>query len=596
MCKDIYDIVTPIKVQKLQQLLIATEYNHEKTVKLIEGFTDGFDLGYRGPINRKNSSANLPITIGSHQEIWTKLMKEVKLGRHAGPFPKIPFDDKFIQSPIGLVPEDTGTKARLIFHLSFDFKLPDDTIQRSVNYHTPEHLCKVKYKDLDQAIRACLQIKQQVEAGLWDHIIDGYQDFELFYSKTDVVSAFRILPMRPGQRCWLLLKAKHPITQETMYFVDKCLPFGSSISCVHFQAFSDTIAHIGEKTMQYHLSLTIYVPITNYLDDFLFIAMLKRLCELMIRNFMQVCDQIGCPLSADKTEWPTTRIIFLGMLLDGQHLTISIPQQKITKAVNIINHIKDKRKVKIKEIQQMTGLLNFFHRAIIQGRAFTRRMYDKIKVKGKDRRPLKNHHHVRISNDVVQDCEIWLRFLRLSQTQASNICRPFVDFELTQTVEQLNFFTDTSRKSTFGMGAVFDNRWIVYQWNQDFIESQEPSIEFLELYALTAAILTWSADISNMRVCVFCDNESVVHMVNSTTSKCPQCMKLIRMLVLDRIIHNRRLFVKHVLSKNNGLADSLSRMQFKCFWGMAPHSMNMFPDSICSDIYPVKKIWFNEFL
>ena len=48
-------------------------------------------------------------------------MKEVQVGRFAGPsdLDNLPFDS-FIQSPVGLVPK-AGNKTRLIFHLSFDF-------------------------------------------------------------------------------------------------------------------------------------------------------------------------------------------------------------------------------------------------------------------------------------------------------------------------------------------------------------------------------------------------------------------------------------------------------------------------------------------
>ena len=52
--------------------------------------------------------------------MWCKLMKEVGLGRVAGPFDTIPFN-YFIQSPIGLVPKDGGLETRPIFHLSHDF-------------------------------------------------------------------------------------------------------------------------------------------------------------------------------------------------------------------------------------------------------------------------------------------------------------------------------------------------------------------------------------------------------------------------------------------------------------------------------------------
>ena len=64
------------------------------------------------------------------------------------------------------------------------------------------------------------------------------------------------------------MKARHPITKKLWYFIDKCLPFGSSISCAHFQSLSDALAYLAE----HRIGLT--MVITNYLDDFLFVALI----------------------------------------------------------------------------------------------------------------------------------------------------------------------------------------------------------------------------------------------------------------------------------------------------------------------------------
>ena len=57
----------------------------------------------------------------------------------------------------------------------------------------------------------------------------------VYLGKTNLTSAFRVLPMKIGCFHWLLLKAVDPADGKTKYFVDKCLPFGSSISCLHYQ-------------------------------------------------------------------------------------------------------------------------------------------------------------------------------------------------------------------------------------------------------------------------------------------------------------------------------------------------------------------------
>ena len=126
------------------------------------------------------------------------------------------------------------------------------------------------------------------------------------------------------------------------------------------------------------------------------------------------------------------------------------------------------------------------------------------------------------------------------------------------------------------MGAVFRDQWIVRQWNSSFIVDCEPSIEFLELYALVAGIITWEQDeqLQDSRVSVFCNNKAVVHMVNNTASSCQKCMKLIRLLVLNNIKHNRRVFTLHIRTEFNILADALSQLDFKWFWANAQPTMS----------------------
>ena len=212
---------------------------------LIHGFTHGFSLGFEGDLKCSQNAPNLKLCVGSLAEIWTKVMKEVKDKRFARPYKSPPFD-KYIQWPIGLVPKDNGTKTRLIFHLSY----PRNSKNLSVNANIPKDKCTVKYKDFDAAVKCCIQ------EGIGCNI-----------SKSDMSMAFRNVPLDRDFWKYLVLKAQHRITLKWYYFVEKCLPFGASISCKLFQDFSDSIAHIIEYIT--------HKETVNYLDDFLFAALLK---------------------------------------------------------------------------------------------------------------------------------------------------------------------------------------------------------------------------------------------------------------------------------------------------------------------------------
>ena len=161
----------------------------------------------------------------------------------------------------------------------------------------------------------------------------------------------------------------------------------------------------------------------------------------------------------------------------------------------------------------------------------------------------------------------------------------------------LLFTSDASLNLNLGMGAYFDNRWIIQQWNKELILEQSPSIEFLELLALVAGVLTWQnrPELINSRVEVFRNNESVKFMVNDSCSSCKQWRKLISILVENNIKYNQRLFVKHIRSKDNTLSDALSRLDFKTFWKNAPKSTLSVPDQISKQIWPIEPIWFNDY-
>ena len=241
----------------------------------------------------------------------------------------------------------------------------------------------------------------------------------------------------------------------------------------------------------------------------------------MTTEFVQLCKDLNIPIAEDKTVWATTLLIFLGILLDGINMMLSIPLEKRDKALRLLNDFSDKKRATIKEIQVLTGYLNFLSKAIFAGRTFIRHMYNKAsiyKIQGTKQIKLKQHHHIRLDSEFKFDCEVWRYFLDNFRTTA--VCRPTVDLDMNILAPDMNFSSDASANGDLGFGAVFENDWLFGQWEENYIKMNNPSIEYLELYALVAAVLTWEKKITNLRMTVFCDNESVVHMVNSSTSSC----------------------------------------------------------------------------
>ena len=381
------------------------------------------------------------------------------------------------------------------------------------------------------------------------------------------------------------MAAQNPVTGEWQFFVDKCLPFGSSISCAHFQRFSNALKHI----IQYRTSSNL----TNYLDDFLFITLTLARCNFLLQQFFAICKEINFPVSEDKTEWAAELTVFLGILLNGRSITLGVPEEKRVRAVQMLLNLLDRCKATVKDLQIMCGYLNFICKAIFPGRAFVRRMYAKFAplMSGPEAK-LKQYHHIKLDPEFKDDCKVWLEFLNQNSTLHKVVNRPMVDLSTVVSADQISFYSDASAAPGLGFGCVFDRRWIFAQWEHGFIERFKPSIAFLELFALCAGIFTWHDcnKLQNCRVIVYCDNQATVEMINNITSSCPKCMILIWMLVLNGLKFNRRGFAKYLHTKSNVLADSLSRQKIKNFKQVVPH-MHEYPDKISPELWPASKFF-----
>ena len=100
-------------------------------------------------------------------------------------------------------------------------------------------------------------------------------------AKTDIKSAFRIIPVHPKDHPLLGMK------WDSQYFFDCTLPMGCSSSCTIFEAFSLALQWLS-KQLFHALGL---------LDDFLFIS--REKCQADLTNFFHMCDFLGVPIAEE---------------------------------------------------------------------------------------------------------------------------------------------------------------------------------------------------------------------------------------------------------------------------------------------------------
>ena len=162
-------------------------------------------------------------------------------------------------------------------------------------------------------------------------------------AKTDIKSAFRIIPIHPGDYHLL------GMTWNNSYFFDRCLPMGCSSSCPIFEAFSTVLEWLAKHYLCasgvciFWMISCLLLPLTGNLPP-------------ILNNFLSLCDCLGVPIAHEKTEGPSTTLQFAGITLDTINIEARLPDDKLQKCNAQLLDMHRCRKTTLKELQSLIGL------------------------------------------------------------------------------------------------------------------------------------------------------------------------------------------------------------------------------------------------
>ena len=138
-------------------------------------------------------------------------------------------------------------------------------------------------------------------------------------AKFDIANAYRAVPVHPDDRLLLGMKWRN----ET--FVDEALPFGIRSAPKLFTAVADALLWVVGRRGVIHGM--------HYLDDFLVLGPPhSEECSHALSNSLQLCERVGFPVAPHKREGQSSRFSFLGILIDTEQLTLSLPPDKLARS------------------------------------------------------------------------------------------------------------------------------------------------------------------------------------------------------------------------------------------------------------------------
>ena len=487
---------------------------------VLSGFRQGFRIGFQPNVKKlKSASSNCPSAFEHSNIIDEYLTTEIQAGRVLGPLPNPPLSYLHV-SRFGVIPKKNKINAwRLILDLSYP-------LGHSVNDGIDKNEFPVTYSKVDDAIALIVKYGKSALMG-----------------KVDIKNAYRIVPIHPDDHYLLGMKWRN------RYFVDLALPFGLRSAPYIFNSLADLFHWI--------IVNNFLVPdLLHYLDDYFTLGPpASPVCAQSLHAIQNAANDIGISLAPEKIEGPSTCLTFLGIELDSDQMTARLPANKLSELLILIQSWVSKKHCKRKELESLVGKLSHACYVVPAGRTFLRRLINLLRD---SKRYWKT---IRVTRECQLDLEWWSDFLpSWDGVYFFDLPEwaPLADFELS---------SDASGKK--GFGVYYNGAWFAKVW----LEAQQPlGMAYRELFPIVIACHIWGPSWSRKRIKFWCDNQSVVHILQSGTSKDEKIMHLVRALYLITAKYNFRVCASHIPGKTNRIADSLSRFNLQEFFRLAPNA------------------------
>lgn len=96
----------------------------------------------------------------------------------------------------------------------------------------------------------------------------------------------------------------------------------------------------------------------------------------------------------------------LGVELDTITMEAILPSYRIKKILAALESFRARKRVTLREMQSLIGLLNFACCIVLPGRTFLRRLSDLT------RGVIQPHHHIKLSKESRLDIQAWFHFFQ----------------------------------------------------------------------------------------------------------------------------------------------------------------------------------------
>ena len=495
----------------IKSSLNTTAWLHECTGHpddelVLNGVMYGFPLQYSGgPLYRQAPPVQNHHSARQHsKEIDKYIQTEMLHGTLIGPFRDPPFTPWAHISPLMTRPKSDTKERRIIVDLSY----PDGGINAHIGRNQVDG--QYVYHNLP-TVHQALDVVREV----------GMQN--AFLASIDISRAYRNFTTCPSD--WPLLNIHH----NGSYFIDTAMPFGSRMSSF----FMTSVANFIERALKKR-----GITAITYLDDMLIIGKDKQNTEDAYEHTLLLLSQLGLPVAARKLIPPTRKLVWLGVTIDLDQNSISIPNKKLEEIRSTILDVADKQTIQYRHLQSVIGAINHIAKATPPARLFMSRMLEALREAAGG--------PVKIDDNMLADINWFKKYLRVFNGRA--IIHDKTPAMIIEADACLS-----------GLGAHDGSRFYTLPVTENM--AKRYSISRLEcLNCLLAARTFISAEYGGKTVVIKCDNEATVYTYQNGKARDTVMLACARAMWFISATFNVNIIVVHIPGVDMYVADALSRV------------------------------------
>ena len=417
--------------QQISRIPVNTNLNIKNWRRYLQHYWDqqildllqyGFPLDFDRNCSLQSTNSNHKSAEIHLDQVKNYIKEELSHGAIIGPFDDLP--PLFHVSPLITRDKQDSHKKRTIMDLSWPKgNSVNDGVSKELYLGTSYTL---HYPSIDNITTALCRLGP------------GAKIF-----KIDISRAFRHLRVDPADIDLLGLQV------DGHHFLDVSTPFGYRNGSLFFQRCSDAIRYI----MADHGFPELY----NDIDDLIYVGLPSKI-GAAFKFLTSLLAELGLEVSSKKLV-PPTSVICLGILIDSQDRTISIPHKKLGEIVDLCTSWTSKTYCGKRDLQSLLGHLLYIAKCVRPAKIFLNRMLETL-------RDNVDNTKILLTEQFFRDLNWFNVFLK----QYNGIT--FYD--------SLNCYAEIHLDASFtGLGAIFDSMIYSLPINKNYMGYNIVQLEFL---------------------------------------------------------------------------------------------------------------------